>query len=125
MKHLALMLAAAAMLAGCGAATAEKHAASPSATVNAARQACHMLSLVPDDDVNAKFDPRTWQAAAQTAKKAADPGVSAAGGRLLKVVATNEQLSEADRQGRPNIDLSEATLKLAQACAGLYGDGPW
>jgi hypothetical protein len=127
MKKIALTLAAVLALTGCGAATAERpHAAAPAVTrpADTSREACHHLSLVPDD-VETRFDPNAWLNTAQAAKNALDPGVSAAGERLRSVVAANEQLSEGDRQGQPNIDLMDATLKLAQACGNLYGDGPW
>jgi hypothetical protein len=127
MKRMALILTAVVTLAGCGAATAERPTARVSATptTDMTRQACHLVSAHDPDDIDASFDPNAWLATAQAATKATDPGVQEAGQHLLHVAAANEQISEDDRRGMPNINLARATLKLSQACINLYGDGPW
>lgn len=126
----ATMLAAV-LLTGCGAVGAGESArqtvsAKPAAEpTDTTRQTCHELSGIPQNDIDARFDPTLYVPVVEAAKTAKDPGVAAAGVRLRGVVAANEQLSEADRRGDPNLKLMEASLAVAQACGNLYGDGPW
>lgn len=70
-----------------------------------------------------EFDPGTNLANGRLAVQSSNPGIAAAGGKLV-AAATAAQIAT-DAAGRANLDIAEAQLDLAEACASLFGDGPW
>lgn len=125
----ALLLA----LAGCGddkptseAAASPTPAATTAAPTPAAdhsRDACHLISATEGRGITAHLDKGVAASVATIAAQSTNPGIAGAGQKLADVAAVADALE--DPRGNPNLDVAEAWLDLADACGGLYGDGPW
>jgi hypothetical protein len=121
----AALLLAAAVLAGCGSDPEPAAAPSPSApaatsaapspTVDAKR-GCRAV-----DALNGKTDPTAYRDAGALAAESSVPGIKQAGIDLIS--AANGAVAEPGADA--NLALDRAVLKVAQACADEFGDGPW
>lgn len=133
--RLAALTLAALTLTAAGCSTSE-----PTSTANAApttsapaplptpdrnRDACHTL---PTDMLELLDNLADTRLAAEHAVKSSDRIMSAHGRDLRDAVTARET---AGLNGQPNsavdanLDISKAALNMAEACATLYGDGPW
>ncbi|PGH46016.1 hypothetical protein COO58_17560 [Micromonospora sp. WMMA1996] len=116
----ALLLA----LSGCGKDAAP--AAAPTSAAPAASSAAPATSAAVDDRATCRknadtgnafeFDPATNLAHGQLAVQSSQPGISAAGGKLVAAATASPVV---------NVDIAQAQLDLAEACAAVFGDGPW
>lgn len=129
-RLIAIALAVAVALAGCG---GSKPAAAPSPTSSIAAAPAPSPSPSSVDDGAAcdavvavanefEFNPATNQANGRLAAAASDRGIALAGQALVD--AANGAIAEPGPDA--NLDIAEAQLAVAEACADAFGrDGPW
>lgn len=129
---LTVAVALATGITACGTSEPTSMAAAPTTSAPAPlptqdwnRLACHTL---PTDWLETLDNLADTRKAAEHALKSPDRIMSAHGRDLRDAVTARET---ADLNGQPNsavdanLDISKAALNMAEACATLYGDGPW
>lgn len=130
---LALTATLTVFAAGCGTndptttanAAPTSSAPAPLPTQDWNRLACHTLPTDPLELLDNLADTRK---AAEHALKSPDRIMSQHGHDLRAAVNARETADlNGDRNPaiEANLDISKTALKVAEACATLYGDGPW
>ncbi|RAO30106.1 hypothetical protein ONO86_05659 [Micromonospora noduli] len=130
----ALILAAlATFTAGCGAseptpaanAAPTSSAPAPLPTQDWNKLACHTL---PTDWLETLENLADTRKAAEYAMKSSDR-IMSQHGRDLRDAVNARETADLNGERNPavdaNLDISKSALKVAEACATLYGDGPW
>lgn len=88
-----------------------------SSPVDWSRDGCSRLSALSTVD----FDPSRSLTAGRSASYSPHPGIAEAG-EALEAAASRP---DADEPGDGPLAIAQAQLDLAEACAVVFGDGPW
>lgn len=94
-------------------------APSPTPSIDKDREACHLLSQI-EGNVELHFDQTAMWRISLFASQAQDPDIATAGSRLVDIFTGGDP-----EPGPESLEAMDASLALAEACAGKYGDGPW
>lgn len=133
MKRSLPVVALVLLLAGCGSEQPPVASAPTPATVSPTaastpppsddRATCHRVSTVEAVSIVAHLEPAHSRPVADAALLSTDQDMRGAG---MALDATLKALADVDNESTSKeVEVSRAWRYVAEACIGLYGDGPW